>query len=400
MKVTQAGNINVSLRSSGATNGVTLRIMDTGPGIDPKFASKLFQPFSKANSFKPGAGLGLYITKALVERMSGSVSLQSTPSQPGATFEVNLPVTLGTPMAGESDEINMIRESIDMVEAERNHGRTQLPKLAVATAKPSGSSLPAAAKSSPPLDSVPTPKAQDHTAPLSARGSEPLRVLVVDDNEISRKILMALLRKMSKLITIETAQADDGMAAVETFKPFHPHLVLTDVSMPKVDGITASTEMRQIEREERRPRCQIFAITGLGSSDPRLKAAALRDDILDGWIVKGKDGLAGIRQIVLEASSARSTATSIFQPEHATHVSAESTSMNNENMWAPGAPPVTNAELGQGANTASAMETSSSGDLDAPIPDQSSNRGLSDLPDMNKGRTSAHKRRLSSTDSR
>lgn len=313
MKVTQSGNITVSLRSSPSPSGVTLKIIDTGPGIDPKFASKLFQPFSKANSFKPGAGLGLYITKALVERMSGNISLYSTPGVKGATFEVNIPVALVPPIAGQSDEIRWIRESINMVEAEKYH-RVQSPKIVAVAEAIEGVIPPPPAQMKIAPELSPTPIA-DSTKPA-------LRVLIVDDNEISRKILLALLKKMSKTMAIETAQAADGLEAIEVFKLFHPHLILTDVSMPRADGITASTEMRKIERDESRPRCRIFAITGLGSSDPRLKAAALRDDILDGWIVKGKDGLTGIKQIVLDANSEWLFTTSAVEADRGTPRSA------------------------------------------------------------------------------
>lgn len=301
MKVTESGNITVSLTTSSKANGVTLRIIDTGPGIDPKFASKLFQPFSKADSFNPGAGLGLYITKALAERMLGTISLYSTPGSQGATFEVNLPVALGSPIDKDAGEAKIVRHEIDMVAAEKYHGRSGRPPTAEPVSQ-DGSSNQAQNRKAETPDPT-SPKVAIEPAPLSAH--ESLRVLVVDDNDISRKILLALLRKMTKKIPIETAQATDGLEAVAAFHPFHPHLVLTDVSMPHMDGIAASTEMRKLERTHGWDRCRIYAITGLGSSDPRLKAAALRDDILDGWIVKGKDGLTGIRRIVEDVDQLR-----------------------------------------------------------------------------------------------
>lgn len=305
MKVTKSGEIKVSLVTSSTANGVTLQIVDTGPGIDPKFASKLFQPFSKADSFNPGAGLGLYITKALVERMSGSISLHSTPGSKGATFEVILPVPLVSPIDKNTAGPKMVRDEIDMVAAEKYHGRSERQTTVEPGSQETASNPPQKGKVESPATTEPAPVPEPEAPPIPT--SEPLRVLVVDDNDISRKILMALLRKMSKSMAIETAQATDGVEAVAAFDPFRPHLVLTDVSMPNMDGIAASTEMRRIEREKQLQRSKIFAITGLGSSDPRLKAAALRDDILDGWIVKGKDGLTGIRQIVEDANTHRAT---------------------------------------------------------------------------------------------
>jgi hypothetical protein len=60
-----------------------------------------------------------YITKALVERMLGTISLYSTPGSQGATFEVNLPVTLVSPNAQDGSEVKVVRHEIDMVAAEK-----------------------------------------------------------------------------------------------------------------------------------------------------------------------------------------------------------------------------------------------------------------------------------------
>jgi CheY-like chemotaxis protein len=122
---------------------------------------------------------------------------------------------------------------------------------------------------------------------------------------------------------------------LEIFKKFRPHLVLTDVSMPIMDGITSARNMRLEEKfwdqssssniqlkeagshnegdrqtsseavegelGEGIGRCKIYAITGLGSSDPRLKMEAMVGEAgLDGWLVKGRDRLDRIRDIVWE----------------------------------------------------------------------------------------------------
>jgi len=150
--------------------------------------------------------------------------------------------------------------------------------------------------------------------------------------------LMALKRSPTK---VTTAQATDGREAVEKFKDFKPDLVLTDVSMPVMDGLTAAGKMRQVEcgrddelsprdarsravsedgestggagssisgdkYEGNRYKARIFAITGLGSSDPRLKNDALRGGAsLDGWLVKGEHGLEVIYKIVRETLEKR-----------------------------------------------------------------------------------------------
>lgn len=84
---------------------VMVRVRDRGPGIDPKFRSRMFEKFSQADSSdrraQGGTGLGLYITRMLVERMGGRVAVDSVSGE-GATFIIELPVMdakvpVGTP---------------------------------------------------------------------------------------------------------------------------------------------------------------------------------------------------------------------------------------------------------------------------------------------------------------
>jgi CheY-like chemotaxis protein len=86
---------------------------------------------------------------------------------------------------------------------------------------------------------------------------------------------------------------------LDYFPTFNPDLVLTDVSMPIMDGITSAELMRTVSAERKMKECKIYAITGLGSTDPRLKTVALNGTAaLDGWLVKGKDDLKVISRIV------------------------------------------------------------------------------------------------------
>lgn len=74
---------------------VRVKVRDRGPGIDPKFRAHMFEKFSQADGSdrraQGGTGLGLYITRMLVERMGGQVSVDSVAGE-GATFIVELPV--------------------------------------------------------------------------------------------------------------------------------------------------------------------------------------------------------------------------------------------------------------------------------------------------------------------
>jgi CheY-like chemotaxis protein len=89
----------------------------------------------------------------------------------------------------------------------------------------------------------------------------------------------------------------DGLAAIKHFADFAPDLVITDISMPGMDGVTAAGLMREISQEKGFV-CRIYALTGLGTSDPRLRSTGLGGSAaLDGWLVKGKDDLRAIRKI-------------------------------------------------------------------------------------------------------
>jgi hypothetical protein len=74
---------------------VRVKVRDRGPGIDPKFRARMFEKFSQADGSdrraQGGTGLGLYITRMLVERMGGQVAVDSVAGD-GATFVVELPV--------------------------------------------------------------------------------------------------------------------------------------------------------------------------------------------------------------------------------------------------------------------------------------------------------------------
>jgi len=70
---------------------VDVRVQDTGDGITPAQMSKIFDPYFTTKQGKSGTGLGLYITKKVVEDHNGSIKVESTP-QVGSTFTIRLPL--------------------------------------------------------------------------------------------------------------------------------------------------------------------------------------------------------------------------------------------------------------------------------------------------------------------
>ncbi|KAJ7512652.1 hypothetical protein B0H11DRAFT_1946726 [Mycena galericulata] len=265
LKYTPEGLIKVTLASGhgpdkdeNETPHIILRVEDTGVGIAPEYLDRLFEPFTQADSFSPGAGLGLHICSTIVARMRGEISVESQPDG-GSVFTVVLPVKdLELVPAGTSLPMRRTIISGEM--------RAKMDALcASALDHPFGQAISQA-------NPTPPPSPPDVTKPSNASASDMvklgqeeqhLQILIVDDNVISRKILVAMLKWMNAT----AHQADDGMNALEVFREVHPHVVWTDVSMPRMDGVTAAKEMRKIERERGWAPSHIVAITGLGLSD-------------------------------------------------------------------------------------------------------------------------------------
>ncbi len=84
------GRVLVRTKSDGEEN--QLEVQDSGPGLSPEDQQKLFQPFVRLRptSADSGSGLGLSLTRTIVERHGGSISVNSAPGQ-GATFSIHLP---------------------------------------------------------------------------------------------------------------------------------------------------------------------------------------------------------------------------------------------------------------------------------------------------------------------
>jgi hypothetical protein len=94
IKHTPAGEL-VRLSFSASAAGVRITVRDRGPGIDPRFRTRMFEKFSQADGgdrrAQGGTGLGLYITRMLVDRMGGRIGADEVPEGAGASFTVEFP---------------------------------------------------------------------------------------------------------------------------------------------------------------------------------------------------------------------------------------------------------------------------------------------------------------------
>ena len=94
---------------------VRVKVRDRGPGIDPQFRSRMFEKFSQADASdrraQGGTGLGLYITRMLVDRMGGRIDVDSVPDQ-GATFFIEFPIA-DSPLQGPAPWLLHIDHDLD-----------------------------------------------------------------------------------------------------------------------------------------------------------------------------------------------------------------------------------------------------------------------------------------------
>jgi NarL family two-component system response regulator LiaR len=140
----------------------------------------------------------------------------------------------------------------------------------------------------------------------------PIRVLIVDDHEIVRKGIRALLATKRDILVV--AEAGDGAEAVTQVQTHHPDVVLMDLVMPKMDGIQATREITT-----RLPETRVLVLTSFAADEqvfPAIKAGAL------GYLLKDsgpQELVKAIRQVYrgepsLEASIARKVLTELSNP--------------------------------------------------------------------------------------
>lgn len=100
------------------------------------------------------------------------------------------------------------------------------------------------------------------------------KVLIVEDYEDSRSFMKFLVESYG----YQVIEAADGIEAVDRFKNFHPDLVLMDISLPTVDGLTATKVIRGFNDSQNVP---IIAVTAFGQSYYKKALEAGCDDLID-----------------------------------------------------------------------------------------------------------------------
>ena len=195
IKFTKEGSVNVKITCDLNAEMLTIKVLDSGIGLSQEQLAKLFKPFSQADASTTrkygGTGLGLHLSKQLAEKLGGTLSVESV-QDVGSCFT-----------------------------------------LTISTGRLSGTEMLTSSPVFDHLDAVQNNKSK----PLRLEG----RVLVTEDNQDNQRLVSILLKRMG----VEYEIANNGKEAVAKAENNKFDVILMDVQMPIMDGLTATRLLRQ-----------------------------------------------------------------------------------------------------------------------------------------------------------
>lgn len=216
IKFTDRGEVQASLLLPSPSDtdslAVELTVRDTGIGISPADQARLFNAFVQADGprARQGAGLGLVISRTLAELMGGTLSLQSVEGV-GTKVQVSL----------------------------------QLPACSA-------------------------PEQAEQHDPVLENSSSPLNILVVDDYPANLLLLERQLHNLGHRVTL----AENGEIALARWQAARFDLVITDCSMPVMDGHELTRRIRSLEGERGLAACHILGVTANAQAEERARCLA------------------------------------------------------------------------------------------------------------------------------
>lgn len=216
IKFTERGEVQASLLLPSPSDtdslAVELTVRDTGIGISPADQARLFNAFVQADGprARQGAGLGLVISRTLAELMGGTLNLQSVEGV-GTKVQVSL----------------------------------QLPACSA-------------------------PEQAEQHDPVLENSSGPLNILVVDDYPANLLLLERQLHSLGHRVTL----AENGEIALARWQAARFDLVITDCSMPVMDGHELTRRIRSLEGERGLAACHILGVTANAQAEERARCLA------------------------------------------------------------------------------------------------------------------------------
>ncbi|KNC96203.1 PAS domain S-box protein, variant [Spizellomyces punctatus DAOM BR117] len=248
---------------------LSVQVLDTGVGISDATRSRLFVPFQQGDSSTArrfgGTGLGLVISKKLVELMGGEIGIEGRKDgQNGSCAWFSLPLRIW-----DGDTGDAIVSSVPVDTRDSRHGSESRASqidltldrtLSNTTLQSTGLDVPYDTTVSS-TSSLTSPNA---TVPSTPKVRRPMRILVAEDNDLNCRIV---LRMLTKLGHKTDAVANGAQAVTAIMDAFHPpppdptqesknetpetetqyDLILMDCQMPEVDGYEASKRVRKLQ---------------------------------------------------------------------------------------------------------------------------------------------------------
>ena len=194
--------ISISTRLSEHRTRVRISISDQGPGLKDVDTNNLFVRFYQGNNSRPGTGIGLSYSKILVEQHGGNIGAYDNKNfgSPGATFWFELPLNT------EPGNITL-------------HPQEYLNTLLAPTQE---------------TESIPEQQEENKTAPSHT-------LLIVDDNKDLTDYLATALKDRFKTIWV----AADGEEALRLCREKRPHIVVSDIQMPHMNGYELCKQIKE-----------------------------------------------------------------------------------------------------------------------------------------------------------
>jgi CheY-like chemotaxis protein len=268
IKFTDNGRIEITVKMARSPQLVEIRVADTGCGIAQEAKSQIFKPHFQEDASirrsRDGLGLSLFNAKAHVRKsLGGDLTLEHSATEgptKGSEFLLRIPIST----------FNLVSLDATLIKTPPN-GTFAVADISASLPSPSGPfTIPTNAD--PGEDKmVPSGPASRPVVARKRINSQlakqyPLNVLIAEDNDTNRKILIKTLERLGYL-TDKVAVAVDGVEAVNHYeaclsKPKQERfdLILMDIWMPNMDGFEASTRILDLaQKNGEAPR--IMAVT-------------------------------------------------------------------------------------------------------------------------------------------